>query len=201
MTDIKKISDKSPLVATVIALSDAFENLERIGTKIDEMELKTDTDYEQARRWLARFAENGEVVTTEIGNLSRLLSEARVRSEAISAKVEARAAQIGVRRDESQELADEFNALTLQVRDLGADLNDMKREDGSEITDADRAAIAQRLGEVQNRLEPMIAEAKRIQQVARQSRMKALEQNADSLAQTLGALRSKLTSLDLPVLQ
>jgi chromosome segregation ATPase len=196
MADAKKLG--SPLVQTVVALDEYFSELERVGNKIATMDLKTDSDFEQARRLMSRFAECGEGVTAEVTALSRLLGEARARSEVIAHQVEARTAELSSRRDEKQELTDQFTALTLQVRDLGTELNSYKRDESTEITDDDRAQIAAQLSSVGLRLGPMIAEAQRLRKEARLAKMKSLDQNADSLTQTLQALQTKLNGLDLP---
>ena len=181
------IKNASPLVKAVVELDRHFSTLERVGTRVAEIELKTDTDFEQARRLMLIFSEAGEGVTLEIGRLSQLLTEARVRSEEIAKRVEAR----------TEELNEEFSQLAAKVGELGAELNEYKRTPGDAVTPEDREQIAVKLSHVGLRLGPMILEAQRIRKEARAERLKVVDQKAESLTKTLQNLQSKLQSLDL----
>jgi chromosome segregation ATPase len=191
------IKNASPLVKAVVELDRHFSTLERVGTRVAEIELKTDTDFEQARRLMLIFSEAGEGVTLEIGRLSQLLTEARVRSEEIAKRVEARTEELSSRRDRTQELNEEFSQLAAKVGELGAELNEYKRTPGDAVTPEDREQIAVKLSHVGLRLGPMILEAQRIRKEARAERLKVVDQKAESLTKTLQNLQSKLQSLDL----
>ena len=79
MSETKK--EFSPLVQTVMALDSYFAELDRLGGKINTMDLKTDFDFEHARRLMGRFAECGQGVSEEVTKLSNyLLTELRAKA-------------------------------------------------------------------------------------------------------------------------
>jgi hypothetical protein len=189
--------EQSPLVDAVLALNEYFSEIERVGTKINTMDLKSEFDFEQARRLMARFAECGEGVSSEVVKLSGYLNDARIKSDTLAQGVWARAEEINSRDTVQKDKMEEFRLLGEKVRALSTDLQQLRRPEGEVLTDEDRATIAGTLTEFDARLEPLIDQATRLRKEAHLARMRTLEQNADSLTQTLQSIRSKLAALNL----
>lgn len=196
MNESKK--PQSPLVKAVLTLDEHFAELERVGTKINTMELKSEFDLEHAQKLLMRFAECGHGVSEEVTNLGQLLNEARSRAETIASGVAERAAQLQSRKVDEQAKLAEFNELGTKVRELSAGLASLRRGEGEQLTPEDRAKISLSLSQFESQLAPLIEHAQRLRREAHEAKMKSLEQNADSLTQTLQSIQTKLNGLHLP---
>lgn len=194
MADVKN----SDLIKTVFTLAEHFAELERVGGKINSMDIKTDSDFEHIQKLLSRFAECGESVSQEVTRLSALLTDARNKAENIAAGVASRAEEVRKRRVEESQKFEEFSLLGEKVRQLSSTLASLRRNEGESLTNEDRAKLSMSLSEVEVQLHPLIEQAQRLRREAHDRRMKNLEQNADSLTQTLQSIQRKLGELNLP---
>jgi chromosome segregation ATPase len=197
MADANKKS-QSPLVESVLALDEHFSNLERLGAKIGDLDMKSDFDFEQAQRLLNLFAECGNGISTEITTLSTRLNEARLRAEAVATTVSQRADILRERKSDENQKMEEFRQLGEKVRELSNAINHFKRPDGVALTQDERASLATCLAQFEFQLEPLIEQAQKLRKQAHESKMRFLEQNADSLTQTLQSIRLKLGTMNLP---
>lgn len=187
-----KIKNPSPLVQAVLNLDNYLSEIVRLGAKIESMDLKSDFDYEQAQKLMNRFTECGQGVSEEVLNLSANLTESRAQAEAAAQVVAMRAEQMQARQDAHQKKMDDFRSLGEKVRDLTLSLNDLKRPDGENLSEAAQAQVAVRLTDFQTKLQPLIEEARTLRKDAQGSKLKTLEQGADSLVQSLSAIGRKL---------
>lgn len=188
------IKNPSPLVKAVLALDNHFSELIRLGEKIEQMELKSNFDFEHVQRMMNHFAECGQGVSTEVILMSNALNEARAKAEAAAQVVSARAEILQARKMEMQKKMDEFRLLGEKVRNLTLSLNDLKRPHGQDASGEDRAKISMRLSELELQIRPLIEEALQLKKEAQDSKMKILEQSADSLRQSLTAISEKLST-------
>jgi hypothetical protein len=200
MNEIKKNKEQSPLVKSVLNLDSHFSDLERLSSRIEEMELRSEFDLNQARQLMSRFAEAAQAVSSEIVHLAAYLDEARSRAEANGKIVAAKAEELQLRQNEQELKLSAFRALTGKVTILNENLKLLKKPEGEEFSDLERAAVNHRLADLKLQLEPLIAEANSLKDEARTSKMKVLEQNADSLSQSLSAVSQKLSAFQ-PALQ
>lgn len=189
---------KSPMVQSVLALDEYFQELERLGNKINSLEMKSDFDFEHAQRLMNRFAECGQLVSNEVINLSNSIADARARAEGLAQGVAERAHLLNDRKTVEQQKMEEFRLLGEKVRELTAALTQFRRPADTELTDEDRQEITHGLSILEGQLEPLIDQAQNLKKEAQLSKMKILESNAEALSQTLQAVRQKLNSLNLP---
>jgi len=194
MSDIK-IKNPSPLVQTILKLDNYFSEMIRLGNKIETMELKSDFDFEQAERLIKHFAECGEGVSTEVVAMSNTLTELRGQAEQAAAVVAARADIVQARKNEHAQKLEEFRLLGEKVRELTASLSTLRVQEGQELSVEVREGLAARLGEFEARLHPLIEEAQKLRTEGQQSKLKVLEQGADSLGQSLKAVSQKINSV------
>jgi chromosome segregation ATPase len=173
----------SPLVKSVLALDGYLSELERLGTKINSTDMTSDVDLEYIQKLMARFAECGKGISNEVTNLSTQLREAQARAEGVAEGVSKQAELLKVRRNEQEERVEEFRVLGEKVRNLTAVI--------SEFRD-DRAKLIANLPAVESQLDTFIEELQKLRTSARDSGMKALRKNAESLEQSLQAARKKL---------
>ena len=174
------VSDKtkrdSPLVQSVLALDHQLAELERIGRKINSTDMTADVDVDFVQKLMARFAECGRSISEEVSNLSMHLQQAQSRAEAVAQVVSKQAELFKVRRDEQMEKLEQFRLLGEKVRVL------------TETTGRDRSDIPA----FEAQLTVIVDELEKLRESARNSRMKALANNAQSLVQRLRAVLKKL---------
>lgn len=187
-----KIKDPSPLVEAVLHLDSYLSEIVRLGDKIQAMDLKSDFDFEQAQKLMNRFTECGEGVSEQVMRLSATLNEARAKAEVAASMVSERAELLAARQNEHQQKMQDFRSLGDKVRTLTLSLNDLKRPEGEMPSEEERAKISMRLTEFEMQLQPLIEEARNLRKEAQTSRIKALEQGADSLVQSLSAISKRL---------
>jgi chromosome segregation ATPase len=190
-----KIKRDSRLVKSVLALDNYLTELERIGTKINSTDMTSDFDVDYIQKLVTRFAECGQGVSEELSNLSTQLHEARTRAEAVAQGVSAQAELLNQRRNEQNEKLEKFRVLGEKVRELTAAISQFRPPHGHGLTDEDRAKLTSNIPAFEAQLVLLIEELQDLRKSARNSRMKALEKNAESLAQTLQAVRKKLGDL------
>ncbi len=193
MQDSNKNLTASPLVLSVSALDTHFSELVRLSAKIDELPLKSDTDYEQLERLLIRFAENGDGVSKQIMLMSQALSESRSKAEAVAQAVALKAEQLQNRKLDEQKKMEQFRLLGEKVRDLSATLSEFKDLDGANLSTEDKEKMLVRLVDFEVQLRPLIEEATTLKKEGHLAKMKILEQNADSLSQSLLAVSKRLS--------
>ncbi len=192
----KTESTKSALVQSVLALDEQFAGLERLGEKIVSMSLNSESDQDQMRKLLARFSEYGQGVSTEVTKLSTSLNEARARAERVAAEVARRAEELSGMNATQQGVWDRFRALSAKVQILNQGISALKKPEDSEYTDEDRKQLTASLQEMDALFDPLIEESQNIRKEAQNLKIKTLESNADSLAQTLQSVRQKIRVLN-----
>jgi len=185
----------SPLVKSVLALDNYLAELERVGTKINSTDMTSAFDVEYIHKLMTRFAECGQGVSEEVANLSTQLHEAQARAEAVAQGVSSRTELLNNRRNEQNEKLEEFRILGEKVRELTAAISRFRPPQGHGLTDKDRAELTSNVPGFEAQLALLIEELQNLRNSARNSRMKILEKNAESLAQTLQAVRKKLSDL------
>jgi chromosome segregation ATPase len=181
-----KVQRDSPLVKSVLALDNYLSDLERVGTKINSTDMTADFDLEYVQKLMARFAECGQGISEEVTNLSTHLQEAQTRAEAVAQNVSRQAELLKVRREEQDRKLEEFQILGEKVRDLNTVIGGFRD---------DRAKLKANLPAIESQLGELIQDLQRLRSSARDSRMRAIEKNAESLAQSLEAARKKLQAL------
>lgn len=189
----KNTKSLSPLVHAVVDLDNSFSELLRLGEMIEELDMKSNFDFEHAQRLINRFAERGQILTDQVAIMSTALSEARVQAEATAQFVSVRAEQLQTRKSEQEKKMEEFRLLGEKVKNLTLSLNDLKPVEGVVPTEEDRAKISMRLTAFELELHPLIEEAMKLKKEAQSSKMKALEQGAESLGQSLSNISQKLS--------
>jgi chromosome segregation ATPase len=174
----------SPLVKSVLALDHYLAELERVGAKINSIDMASDLDVEYVQKLMNHFTECGQGVAAEISNLSRELHGAQARAESVAQEVGRQAELFNIRRNEENEKLEAFRSLGEKVRDLNAAIGRLE---------CDHAQILDNIPVFDAQLSSLIEELETLRQSAYASRMRALAKNAESLMQSLQAVRKKLT--------
>ncbi|MCC2679974.1 MAG: hypothetical protein K0R29_2550 [Pseudobdellovibrio sp.] len=191
----EKLKNQSPLVKSVLNLDTHFSDLERLSSRIQEMDLKTDFDMNQARQLMARFSESATAVSTEIVELAARLEEARMRAEENGRIVALKAEELQSKQSTQEDKMVAFQKLTAKVAELNEELKMLRKPEGEEYSPEEKEVVNGRMAKLRHQLQPLIDEANVLKDEARVGRMKVLEQNADSLSQSLSAISQKLAML------
>lgn len=192
MAETLQIKDPSPLVKAVLALDAHFADLIRLGERIENAEMKSNFDYEQAQRHLEHFAKAGQGVSDEVLTLAQILVDIRGRAETTAAAVAQRADLLNHRKSLVQQKMLEFAELGEQVRELNFTLQDVQKPEGETLTDDERRAIRAQIAQFDERIQPLIEKAQALKKDAQASKIKELEQSAESLSQRLKMISQKL---------
>jgi hypothetical protein len=177
----EKINRDSPLVQSVATLDNLLSELERVGKKINGTDMSGDVDLEHVQKLMARFAECGQGLAQEIGTLSAKLREAQDTAQSIAQGVSQQAERFKARKKEQDDKVEEFRLLGERARAL----ND-------KIIALPKSEIAANLPAVETDMAALIEELLKFRQTARQSSLRSLERNAESLSQALQAVQKKL---------
>lgn len=188
-----KTNRESPLVAAVLALQNHLAELERLGSRINSTDMTSEVDSDHVQKLMKRFAECGQGVADEVKNLSVHLQQARARAEAIADGVARQAEAFNTRRNEQNTHLERFRVVGERVRELNAAISRSRLPDGD--ADGEERSLVSNLSGLEQQLTDLIVELQDLRDSARGSRMKDLEKDAGSLAQTLQALKSKLRNL------
>jgi hypothetical protein len=182
----------SLLVKSVLDLDNYLSELERVGTKINSTDMTSDFDVEFIQKLMTRFAECGQAVSEEVNNLSTQLREAQTRAETVAQGVSRQAELFNIRRNEQSEKLEEFRILGEKVRELSSAISQFRRPQGGGLANEDRAKLKSAIPGLEAELALLIDGLQNLRESAENSRMKALQKNAESLVQTLQAVRKKL---------
>lgn len=185
MSETIQIKNPSPLVKTVLALDAHFADLLRLGERLESSELRSNFDHEQAKKLLELFAVAADGVTREVISLGGIMGDIRARAENTAAAVAARAEIIHSRQASADAKVQEFAILAEEVRALNFSLQELPLPQDREPTDDERRRLRDQLGDITNRLRPLIQKATTLRDDARTLKLKDIERNAESLAQKL----------------
>src|SRR5262249_16136188 len=156
---------------------------------INSTDMTGNFDVEYIEKLMARFAECGQGVSAEVANFSEQLQQAQVRAQAVAQGVSGQAELLNKRREEQNAKLEEFRVLGEKGRELNAVISPYRRPQGEGLTAEDRAKLASNIPEFEAQLSALIENLLNLRRSARESRMRDLEKNAESLAQTLEAVR------------
>jgi len=187
-TMTNKFKYDSPLVLAVLALQEHLDELERIGERINSTDMSADIDIEFIQKLMLRFANCGQGITEEVSNLSFRLQDAQTRAQTVADKVSRQADAFNIRRNEYNEQWEKFRLLGEKVTQLNESISQFRQAE-------DRTARTSNIQNLEQQIASLIGELQNLCDTAQNLRMKTLQKNARSLAQTLQAVQGKLRDL------
>lgn len=189
------------LAQSALNLESDFAELQRLSEQIEGITVDTEGGMNHARKLLAKFGECGVRIGEGVQSLSKALDESRMKAEQAAELVAARAVMVQKRQEESDRMNGRFQALVERVHALTVSTAQLKKPEGETLTDDEKSALTSRLTQLDTELEQVITDMRALQADAHQANLKTLEQNADSVAQSMGAARRKLSSVSGPTLK
>ncbi len=195
MSESKTIKNPSLLVSTVLTLDEHFSELKRLSDRVAEMELKSNFDFEQTEKLIKHFAEVGQTISTDIALFVNALNEARAEAELAAQKVAVKTEQLKARKEDTQGNFLRFEALNQKVAGLNVTITQFRPSPDKTLSEEERTELKNKLGNVRGQLKLFIEEAEQLKEIGREAKIKVLEQNADSMRDTLIAVSKKIDSL------
>ena len=190
-------TEKKPLsfVEVASALDSDFENLNGISLQLEHLEINTDSGLKRGKLLLGKFGECGERIGSNIQLLASALTEAQARSTEDAKRVSERALAIQKRQEEENAYYQRFENLRIALGKLNQDLSHLQVQKGSEDAEQKVAAFAQSIPDFLSKLTDLIGEVQQIEDGARDSNMKGLHKEANSLRQSMQSMLKKLDTL------
>lgn len=184
-----------------VALDEDFVEAERLASQIEQVDVQSEIGLERAIRLLRHFTECGERITSQIQSLAQELEKARSRTEGAAQTVARRAAEIQIRKEQEDQGLQGFKALSEKVREITAEMSELKQPKDKSLSADEKKELSLKMAGFDSKIVPLIDEANRLKDQARNSKMKTLERNAESLSQNLVNARKKLSAFtESPVL-
>lgn len=177
---------------SAISLDHDFGMLEQLSGQLERLEIETDSGLERARVLLSRFSETGLKIGDGIQALAKNLDEARARAEKAAELVSTRAMEVQKRQNEAEQLLARFQQLGEMVKKITAAVSQLKKPEGGKLSDDEKSLLLKYLPELNAQLDILLGETRRLKDDAQAAKHKALEKNADSLNQSLQAVRNRL---------
>jgi uncharacterized coiled-coil DUF342 family protein len=181
----------------ILKLDEHFSDLSRLGARIDEIDMKSNFDFEQSERLIMLFAQAGQAVSEDIAEFVAVLNESRTTAEAAAQKVAGKADQIRARKEDIQQKMSRFETLSEKVNQLNQSLMQFKRPTGEALSQDEQTQLKAQLAAIGNQLQILIEEAQELKSVGQEAKIKVLEQNAESMRQSLIAVSQKISGLTL----
>ena len=182
----------SPLVTSVLALQNHLTELERLGGKINSIDMASDVDVDFIQKLLMRFAECGQAVSDEVTNLSTHLRRAQLQAESVAQGVSRQAEAFKTNRDEQNEHLERFRLLGERIRALNTTITQARLPQNPS---GENGALTLDIPILEQQLADLVAELQSLRNSAHSSRLKTLEKSAESLAQSIQALQLRLRNL------
>lgn len=195
MPESKTIKNPSALVLALLTLDDHFSELSRLSERIEEIDLKSNFDFEQSEKLITRFAEAGQMISEDIVLFVKVLNETREQAELAAQKVSVKADILKNRKDDIQDKMTRFQILSDKVTELNKSLMQFQRPEDQPLSADEITEMKTHLTTISDQLQPLIEEAQQLKNMGYDSKMKVLEQNAESLRQSLIAVSLKISSI------
>lgn len=195
MPETKILKNPSPLVLAVLTLDEHFSELNRLATRVDEIDLKSNFDFEQSEKLITRFAEAGQAISEDIVHFVNILNQTREQAELAAQKVSAKADILKGRKTDIQSKMERFQVLSDKVSELNRSLMQFQRPAGEALSPDEISEMKVHLTGISEQLQPLIEEAQELKNIGYDSKLKTLEQNAESLRQSLIAVSQKISGI------
>ncbi|MEW6057213.1 MAG: hypothetical protein AB1540_11420 [Bdellovibrionota bacterium] len=197
MEPLKSTKDQSLFVQAALALDSDFAELERLSGQLERLPIESDSGLEQARKALTRFSECGSRIGEGVKILAKELEDSRSRAERAAQIVSERAVAIQKRFEQTEQMLARFRSLGEMAGKINAAVVQLQKPTQSgELSAEEKALLAKHMPEIDSNLAILLDETRKLREDAGAVNMKALEREADSMAQSLQSVRQKLSSMN-----
>jgi len=189
-----KLEALSEFGRIALKLDRDFSELERLSAKIERLNLESESDLDHAVKLLGEFALQGQEIGRDMQEFSKALEAARERSDAAAKSVSERAGRVQERQQRRAQLQERLVRLEQELKTANAGLTGGRKGD-REASEEEKARIKTQFAELRSRLSEFIEPAEKIRDEAAQLKFRRIERDAQSMLDTLLALRRKLETI------
>lgn len=175
-------------------LSADFAELDTLSGQLERLELDSNTAFTKAQQILGKFSTCSLRIGEGVQKLAQSLEVARTNAEKAAELVATRAVAVRQRQDENERLAEQFAAITEQVKKVATIVAQLRKPEGEQYSPEERAALPQQMAPLEELMERLVAEARRIKLAARDASLTSLQREADSLEQSISSARQRLSA-------
>ncbi len=187
------LENLSPFGRLAVELDGHFLELTRLSEQIQRLDIDSESGLDRAVKLLNQVAEHGKIISQGMQGFSKILQDARARSEVAAKLVAERAQSIHQRKQHQNEIREKLARVEENVKAANANLAGFEKEGESGFTDEERSKIKVALKRLNVDLKRFLADAQAIKEAAGQSKFKTIEHDASKL---LDALRSSCRRID-----
>ncbi|MBS1984741.1 MAG: hypothetical protein JST16_11265 [Bdellovibrionales bacterium] len=183
----------SPLSQSALDLDADFSELEALSGQLERLSLDSNRAFAKAQQLLAKFNACSLRIGSGVQSLAQALESARANAERAAELVATRAALVRQRQEEHETLITQFGAITEQVRKVSSLIAQIRKPGGIQFSAEERAALPKQLAPLDDLMEKLINEARRIKLAAREANLFSLQRDAESLEQSMASARRRLS--------
>ncbi len=176
-----------------LQLDNDFTELNRLSGQLQRLDIDSESGLEHAVKVLNQFAQHGTSISNGIQDFSRVLQEARAKSEEAAKAVGDRAQEIYLRKQQQNQIREELGKVEANVKAVNARLSGFKKEGRSEFSDKEKIQLREELERINVDLKKYLAEVQAIKTAASAAKFKSVERDAQGL---LDALRASSRRVD-----
>jgi hypothetical protein len=181
----------SPFGLAAVALDGEFVEFERLVRELERVTIESDKGLERAHDLLVEVTACRERMSAGMQAMAAALDTARRANEASEQSLASRATAVHERRTVAESMLARFKALGEMVRQVTGAVAQLRPPSEGALSDDDQTLMASRLPEFNQKLNILVGEAQKLMQDAHGANFKSLEQNADSLRQSLQSACNK----------
>jgi chromosome segregation ATPase len=178
--------DLSPFGRLAVELDTAFSEMTRMSGQIQRLDIDSESGLERAVKVLDLFARNGQAVAEGIQAFSKVLQEARSKSEAAAQSVMERAEAIRDRKQHQSDLRSRLASVESSVAAANAELSGF-RQGGKDLSGDKNTRIREQLERLSGDLKSFLDAAQAVKSDAARAKFKTIERDAQNLLDVLRA--------------
>ncbi len=175
-----------------VKLDAVLRTYDQLANELEHLEVASDKGLARGQTLLKEVDEARTRLGAEMQNFAQHLQASRERCDQVEAVIASRTDAVNDRLQLADGLFKRFQILGEMVHAITLSLASLKKSDDTEaLSSEEKTEMASRLPEFNEKISILIDEAKKLVGEARDSNLKSLEQNADSMHQTLQSAQNK----------
>lgn len=186
-----KTDSLSEFGMAAIALDVALQDYDRLAADLGRADVQSDKGLARAQEVLERVEASRTELANQMQSFAGRLQQARTRCDEVEAIVAEKTGQVNDRVQFADALFRRLKMLGEMVHAITQSLATLKGPGEEAVSNEEKGAMLNRLPEFNEKISVLIEEAKRLTSEARQANLKTLEQNSDTIRQTLQSAQNK----------
>ncbi len=175
-----------------VKLDAELQTYDRLANELERLDVTSDKGLTRGQTLLTEVDEARTRLGAEMQQFAQHLQASRERCDKVEEIIAARTNAVNERLQLADSLLKRFQILGDMVHAITQSLSALKKSgDEEELSPEEKKEMASRLPEFNEKIAILITEAKKLVDEAKDNNLKSLEQNADSMRQTLQSAQNK----------